>query len=198
MKDFLFKVFAVLVCMAGVCLVFWLLTQPPVSVPGVDAIATAFPMPGQESVMSKPTISASAIDRILGMHHSPAAGTGQALFAYGVESGIDPAYALAFFHHESSYGTTGVARFTHALGNIRCSAGYQCLQGFRAYVSWQAGYLDWYRLIRDTYVARWGLTTPATILPVYAPESRHNDVQAYIDAIRSRPAWKETPKVPGL
>jgi hypothetical protein len=185
MKSFLFKVFAVLVWIAGIYVVFLLPTQHLASVPGADIIATAFPMPGQESVMSKPTISASAINRVLALHHSPAAGTGVALFSYGVQYGIDPAYALAFFHHESRYGTTGVARFTHSLGNIRCSAGYQCLQGFRAYVSWQAGYLDWYRLIRDTYVARWGLTTPATILPVYAPESRHNDVQAYIDAVAS-------------
>ena len=185
MKAFLFKVFAVLVWIAGVYLVFLLLTQPPASVFNADAIATTFPMPGQESVMSKPTISARAIDRILGMHHSPAAGTGQALYAYGVTYGIDPVYALAFFHHESNYGTTGVARFTHALGNIKCSVGYQCLEGFRVYATWQAGYLAWYRLIRDTYITRWGLTTPATILPVYAPESRHNNVQAYIDAVAS-------------
>ena len=183
MKAFLFKVFAVLVWIAGAYLAFLLLTHPPV--PGADTIASAFPMPGQESVMSKPTISASAINRILWMHHSPAAGTGQALYASGVAYGIDPVYALAFFHHESGYGTTGVARFTHSLGNIKCSAGYRCLEGFRAYLSWQAGYLDWYRLIRDTYVIRWGLTTPATILPVYAPADDHNDVQAYIDAVAS-------------
>jgi hypothetical protein len=35
-----------------------------------------------------------------------------------------------------------MARVTYSLGNIRCSAGYQCLGGYRAYDNWVAGYTD--------------------------------------------------------
>src|SRR6266550_1008754 len=87
------------------------------------------------------------VDKILSAANSKAAGTGQALYNLSVKYGIDDAYALAFFEHESVYGTTGVARATLSLGNIRCSEGYQCVEGYRAYSSWVAGYEDWYRLI---------------------------------------------------
>ena len=39
------------------------------------------------------------------------AGTGQALYDLSVQSQIDDAFALAFFQHESAFGTTGMARF---------------------------------------------------------------------------------------
>jgi len=131
------------------------------------------------SVVGLPTVSASLINHVLCSASSPACSTGAALYAYGIQYGIDPAYALAFFEHESSFGTTGVARVTRSLGNIRCTPGYACIDGFRAYATWQAGYLDWYRLIRSLYVNQWHLTTVEQIIPVYAPY----DPRAYISAV---------------
>src|SRR5207248_996056 len=79
-------------------------------------------------------------------------GTGQALYDLSLRYGIADEYALAFFLHESSFGTTGVARVTRSLGNIRCSDGYRCIDGYRAYLTWEAGYEDWYKLIKDGYL----------------------------------------------
>ena len=145
-----------------------------------------------DQLQRSPSISADFINLVLAAGHSPAAGTGEALYNLGVQYGIDPAYALAFFLHESSLGKTGVANATQSLGNIRCSNGYRCIDGFRAYQTWPDGYRDWYRLILYGYVqgqitiplAGHKCTTVEQIIPVYAPASDHNDEAAYIAAIR--------------
>jgi hypothetical protein len=148
------------------------------------------------SVEGPPTISATLINQVLAAAGSPASGTGQALSTLGVHYGIDPVYALAFFQHESRLGTSGVARATLSLGNIRCSAGYSCIQGFRAYSSWQAGYADWFQLIRNLYINQWGLRTVEQIIPVYAPASDHNDVDGYIAAIlKAVRTWREASQI---
>jgi flagellum-specific peptidoglycan hydrolase FlgJ len=145
---------------------------------------------GQDQLQGRPTIEASFINRILATASSPAAGTGQAIYDLGVKYGIDPAYALAFFMHESSFGKTGVANATQSLGNIRCSAGYSCIDGFRAYPTWQDGYENWYSLIKYGYFTgqvsrKCPCITVQQIIPVYAPASDHNDERAYIAAIRN-------------
>jgi hypothetical protein len=151
------------------------------------------------TVTDPPTISAAFVDRVLSAYGSPAAGTGQALYDLGIQSGIDPVYALAFFLHEDSFGETGIGAANHSLGNIRCSAGYACQYGFRYYVTWAEGYQDWYNLILNGYV-RGQVTIPLAghvcstvdeIVPVYAPSSDHNNVVAYIAAItRAVDTWR--------
>jgi hypothetical protein len=142
-------------------------------------------------VMGSPTISAAFINRVLVAYGSPAAGTGQQLYDLGVQAGIDPVYALAFFLHEDSFGKTGIGAANHSLGNIRCSAGYACRDGFRSYASWADGYRDWYALILDGYVrgqvtesiVGHDCTTVGQVVPVYAPSSDHNNVAGYIAAV---------------
>ncbi|HEY6406513.1 MAG TPA: glucosaminidase domain-containing protein [Ktedonobacteraceae bacterium] len=152
------------------------------------------------NVTGPPTISADFIDRVLSAYGSPAAGTGQALYDFGVESGIDPVYALAFFLHEDSFGETGIGAVNHSLGNIRCSDGYTCQDGFRSYATWADGYQDWYALILNGYVkgqitdaiVGHPCTTIDEIVPVYAPSSDHNNVSAYIAAIeRAVTTWRK-------
>ncbi|HEY3994094.1 MAG TPA: hypothetical protein VGM01_14600, partial [Ktedonobacteraceae bacterium] len=73
-------------------------------------IPSKTPLPkhvGPYSVLGKPTISVKQINAILATYHSPTAGMGQSLYDLGVQYGIDPVYALAFFMHESLFGTTG-------------------------------------------------------------------------------------------
>ncbi|HEY6408562.1 MAG TPA: hypothetical protein VIY29_13940, partial [Ktedonobacteraceae bacterium] len=138
-----------------------------------------------------PTVSATFINQVLAANHSPAAGTGQALFDDGVTYGIDPVFALAFFMHESSFGTTGVALYTLSLGNLRCIPMYHCIDGFSAFPTWEAGFNAWYSLIRDVYVDTWHLSTVEQIIPVYAPASDHNNVTGYINAVeRAVDAWR--------
>ena len=146
----------------------------------------------QTSVVGRPSLSPAFVNQILQAAHSPAQGTGQALYDLSVRSGINDAYALAFFKHESRYGTTGIAQATLSLGNVRCSSGYRCIGGYRAYDSWQAGYADWYALILTLYIRQWHLTTPAQIIPVYAPASDNNDPPAYIaDVNESVSVWNK-------
>jgi hypothetical protein len=126
-----------------------------------------------------PSLSAAQIDAILAEYHSPAGGLGPVLYDLGVQYGIDPAFAVAFFVVESAAGTRGVARTTHSLGNIRCTPGYACQAGYRAYATWADGARDWFVLIRSLYLDTWDLHTPAAILPRYAPPGDGNDPSAY-------------------
>jgi len=145
-----------------------------------------------QQVDRPPSVDAALIDTVLAEYSSPAAGSGRAFYELGQRYGIDPAFALAFFVVESQCGTRGVARFTHSIGNIRCSAGYNCYEGYRAYGNWAEGLEDWYRLIRALYVDAWGLHTPAAILSRYAPFGDNNDPAAYAASVESLVAgWRQ-------
>ena len=172
----------------GLCLIailYGLLNMwhdPKSEVNAVASITNRVTQLAHQSVEGKPSLSAAFVDKVLAAANSRAAGTGQALYDLSKKYGIDDAYALAFFQHESTFGTGGVARATLSLGNIRCSDGYQCIEGYRAYSSWIAGYEDWYRLIRTLYISQWHLSTVEQIVPKYAPSSE-NDVAGYIAAV---------------
>ncbi len=158
---------------------------------------------GSYNVIGKPTITANFINQVLSMYGSPAAGSGQALYNLGVAYGIDPAFALAFFQHESSFGKFGEANATRSLGNLRCipnaacvdTSGQTCQPGescYASFPSWAAGFEAWYRLLRDLYVTTWHLTTVEQIIPRYAPTADHNDEAAYIASIEhSIDTWRE-------
>ena len=107
------------------------------------------------------------------------------LYDDGVKYNIDPAFALAFFMQESTFGTQGVAQVTHSLGNIRATAGYPNYDGYRLYHSWEDGFTDWYRLIANLYIGQLGLSTVDQIIPVYAPNSDNNDESVYIQNVKS-------------
>lgn len=136
------------------------------------------------SVLGSPSLSAQQIDSILSRAGSPAVGTGQTFYNDSLTYGIDDAYALAFFHHESGFGTSGAATRTLSMGNINCTSGYTCIGRFRAYESWSQGIDDWYRLIKDVYVSQ-GLTTVNQIVYKYAPSSDGNDPDSYVNAVQS-------------
>jgi hypothetical protein len=153
------------------------------SQPQPSAIAIP-PSSGPYSVLGKPTISADFINRVLASYNSPATGKGQTLYDMGVRYGIDPAFALAFFMHESSFGTQGEARVSLSLGNLRCIPNYKCQDGYAWFSSWDDGFQAWYELIRNLYVSQWGLTTVSQIIPKYAPTSDNNDEAAYIAALK--------------
>jgi len=154
-------------------------------------IAAKTPLPtnsGPYSVLGKPTISAAFINQVLASYNSPTAGMGQDLYDLGVKYGIDPVYPLAFFMHESLFGTTGEARATLSLGNERCIPDRPCIDqnrgGYAKMNSWQDGFEQWYKLIRNLYVAQWGRVTVDQIIPKYAPNSDGNDEAAYIAALK--------------
>jgi len=143
---------------------------------------------GPYSVLGKPTISAAFINQVLASYNSPAAGKGQALYDLGVKYGIDPTFALAFFQHESTFGTAGEARTTMSLGNLRCIPNRPCVDqdrgGYAQMKSWEDGFEIWYQLIRNYYIASRGLVTVEQIIPVYAPTADNNNEQGYINALK--------------
>ncbi len=144
--------------------------------------------PGPYSVLGKPTISVKLINTVLTSYHSPTAGMGQSLYDLGVKYGIDPVYALAFFMHESLFGTTGEARVTLSLGNERCIPDRECIDqdrgGYAKMNSWEDGFEHWYKLIRNLYVAQWGRVTVDQIIPKYAPNSDGNNEKQYIATLK--------------
>lgn len=142
------------------------------------------PQSGPYAVLGKPTVSADFINHVLSAYHSPAAGKGQALYDLGVKYGIDPAFALAFFMHESTFGTKGEATGSLSLGNIRCIPNFRCRDNFAWFDTWEDGFQEWYKLMRNLYVAQWGLTTVDQIIPTYAPAADHNDESAYINSLK--------------
>jgi hypothetical protein len=146
------------------------------------------PHTGPYSVLGKPTISADFINQVLASYNSPAAGKGQALYDLGVKYGIDPVFALAFFMHESLFGTTGEARATLSLGNLRCIPTRPCIDqnrgGYTQMYSWVDGFEQFYKLIRNLYVAQWGRVTVDQIIPKYAPNSDGNNEQEYIATLK--------------
>jgi Mannosyl-glycoprotein endo-beta-N-acetylglucosaminidase len=162
-------------------------------------IASAHVPAGEHSVLGDPSISAAAIDTILSKYGSPAAGTGQTWIKLGQQYGIDPAYAVAFFIHESSAGTSpGWAGMkpdgstTHNVGNIICAGYATCYNRFRDYTSWDEGIADWYKLISQEYVSGRGAASVEQIIPIYAPASDNNDVPGYISVVVSMvEGWRQ-------
>jgi hypothetical protein len=140
---------------------------------------------GSYSLVGGPSTSVAQIELVLQKYGSPAVGLGHKLYDLGVQYGIDPAYALAFFVHESGCGTQGVARTTKSLGNIRWTEGWDNFSGYRKYESWEQGMEDWYKLITDLYINGWGLRTVDAIIPVYAPSGDNNSPPAYIASVKS-------------
>jgi hypothetical protein len=147
--------------------------------------------PGESSVVGPPTITAEDIEAVLASYGSPAVGTGRAWVELGLRYKIDPAYAVAFFIHESSAGTNGGwagikpdGSTTHNVGNIICAGYPTCFNRFRDYPNWEAGIEDWYKLIAVEYIDGRGTHTVEQIIPIYAP-SFENNVPAYVDAVNS-------------
>jgi hypothetical protein len=153
--------------------------------------------PGQNSVVGPPSIDANAIEAILASYGSPAAGTGATWVALGREFGIDPAYAVAFFIHESSAGTAAGwagnkpdGTTTHNVGNIICAGYPTCFGRFRDYPNWETGIRDWYKLIKVEYIEGRGAHTVEQIIPIYAP-SFENNVPAYVNVVNGLVAdWR--------
>ena len=192
--------------MAGAALLIWMMmpdrgrtvisTAPGLSATfsplgGVQVAAALAAAEVGLNVLGPPTISVEQIERVLAEYNSPAVGHGQEIYDLGVQYGINPAIALAFFVMESSAGSNpnwagwkAPGATTHNIGNIECTPGFRCHGRWREYDSWADGIADWYRLIRDLYVLGWGRTTVEQIIPAYAP-SHENDVEAFTNVIRA-------------
>lgn len=142
---------------------------------------------GSSSITRQPSITPDFINKMLCTHGNPqTCGTGQTLYNGGVQYGIDPVFALAFFWHESNFGTKGEAQYSKSLGNLRCIDNEaSCTDGYAWFNSWEDGYTAWYDLIANLYIKQWGLCTIDVIIPKYAPAADNNNEQAYISNLKS-------------
>ena len=150
--------------------------------------------PSPYLITQAPTVTASQIDAVLAYHHSPAVGSGQSIYALGVKYGIDPAYIVITFQHESSFGLNGEAAKTFSPGNLRCIANAACVNTedqpcqanqscYASFPSWSAGFEALYQLLASNLYVGDGLITPELIIPRFAPQSDNNNEVAYIQAL---------------
>ncbi len=141
-------------------------------------------MPDSLLFVHSPRMSAESFARVLFRNASPAAGSATELYAIIASYNLDPAVALAFFAHESTYGRFGVANRSRNWGNLRRGArAYKVESGFGFYHAWADSLRDWCELISSRYVGR-GLVTIEQAIPVYAPSSDGNAPARYIAFVR--------------
>jgi Mannosyl-glycoprotein endo-beta-N-acetylglucosaminidase len=156
--------------------------------PGDVAQASAS---GDLSLTGQPTITVAFINQVLADHGSPAQGLGQVFYDEGLSHNIDPAFALAFYKHESNYGLKGEARSSLSIGNLRCLTNYPCQDNFAWFPSWTEGIKAWYRLISGPLYVGSGLTTVSAVLGRYAPPTDSNDDTAYVqDIVQTVQTWR--------
>jgi murein DD-endopeptidase MepM/ murein hydrolase activator NlpD len=145
------------------------------------------------AVVAPPSITVEGIEIILARYHSPAQGLGPVFYQLGVQYGIDPVYALAFFAHESHAGTRGLAPTLHSIGMLRAAPGAPQPQGYRAYETWEAGIQDWYQTMRTEYVGDQGLTQAAAIASRYGGPDDPQDLASFAGNIqRLVDSWNGT------
>ena len=151
------------------------------------------------SFLSQPRLSPAFIDKVLSAYHSPAAGLGQQIYNLGQQYGVNSDLLLGIYGHESLFGTTGEARKSRSVGNLRClDSSYapyhpSCADGYAQFPTWFDGIGAFYRLLKVGYlngvvttpIVGHRCTTLAQVIPVWAPVSDGNDPIAYINDVLS-------------
>jgi hypothetical protein len=156
-------------------------------------------LPTDLAFIALPRISVGLFARILTRANSPVAPHASALATIPDGYNLDRALALAFFHHESTYGTHGIAKKSLNWGNLRSGTrAYKTESGFGFYHTWQDSLQDWCQLIKVRYIGR-GLFTVRQVLKVYAPSSDGNNPVRYADQVCADVArWIQEDRLPTI
>jgi len=161
---------------------------------------TGGPVDWNTPVTGSSQISAARVDEVLTTMGSPAArqGQGQYCLELAARYGLACEAWLAFFKHESNYGTDPNwdpdARKGLNSGNIICAGYKSCYGRWRAYSTWEEGMEDWFQLISKEYVQGRGKSGVHDILQVYAP-AFENNVDAYAaDVVGHIACWRDPSK----
>ncbi|HLW01716.1 MAG TPA: hypothetical protein VKT82_23870 [Ktedonobacterales bacterium] len=160
----------------------------------VPAPPTPTPVPAKpaaDSIFQHPTISVVEVSRVLQSVNSPILPYAGDVYAYGIQYGIDPVFALAFWMKESREASDGsVAAVDHNPGYTE-GLGTDTRVGRWAYwATWPEGIAGWYRYMRVFFIDGLGLTTVESILPIYAP-STENNTSGYIAFVLQKVAdWR--------
>lgn len=151
-----------------------------------------------------PRITKDRFVQILRDANSPATPEAAAAYDVIVQTGVDPAFMLAIFHHESNYGHLGICAVynTKSPGNTRSTRTgvgtvIQTEKGpFVRYPSWVEGFRDAaFRLVDPSFVyVQEGRTTIRRIIERWAPAEDNNNPNNYTNAvIRDMTAWEVPP-----
>jgi len=172
--------------------------------PASTATSAALSLNQNISFVSQPRLSPAFLNQVLAAYHSPAAGLGQQIYDLGRHYDINSDLLLAIFGHESLFGTTGEARVSRSIGNLRCLdssyAPYHpgCSDGYAQFPTWLDGVGASDRLLRVGYVdgavtipiTGHRCTTLAQVIPVWAPAADGNNPGAYIrDVLAFLQTW---------
>ena len=166
-------------------------------------------MLGRQVIDVAPDMTELAFIGVLKAAGSPALSSAHAVYQYCVKRRVSPAFLLALFRHESTFGTKGTATVTHSWGNtrlpahggvgvVRMTTPTEARSGsFPVFRDWiDGGIATVARLVE--YPAYQGKTTVQEIVPTWAPSSDGNNPAGYVAAVlASMDTWTQTPPEAG-
>jgi hypothetical protein len=154
------------------------------------------------NVRTAPTISEAHAESILcGAPHGNfnCRQLANQIYADGVQYRINPAFILAVFKEESSFGSTGMARYTLDVPNMICikpadwNAGitFTCLNGFTKTRTWGDSVILYCRLLNGKIYQ--GRDDVKDIIQIATP-STNNPTNRYIaDVEQNMTTWQNEP-----
>jgi hypothetical protein len=147
--------------------------------------------PPASLIARSPTISVVEIERVLERVNSPILPYAGDVYASGIQYGIDPVFALAFWMKESREASDGsVAATYHNPGYTQGLASDTRCGRWACWPTWPEGIAGWFHYMRIFFVNR-GIKTVEAILPIYAPSSDGNNTLGYIDFVNHQVAiWR--------
>ncbi len=136
--------------------------------------------PPDNLLARSPSISIVEVGRVLERVGSPILPYAGDVYAYGLQYGIDPVFALAFWMKESGIASDGSAAATyHNPGWTQGLATDPHCGRWACWPTWPEGIAGWFRYMRVFFIDR-GIDTVEAILPIYAPSSDGNNTSGYI------------------
>lgn len=147
--------------------------------------------PPDDDIARGPSISVVEIARVLQSVNSPILPYSGDVYAYGIQYGIDPAFALAFWMKESREASDGsVAATYHNPGYTEGLTNDPRCGRWACWPTWPEGIAGWFHYMRVFFVDR-GIRTVEAILPIYAPSSDGNNTYGYITFVLQHvAAWR--------
>jgi|GEM_PF-1992190 len=148
------------------------------------------PPPPTGLIARSPTVTIPEIERVLGRVNSPILPYAGDVYAYGLQYGIDPVFALAFWMKESREASDGsVAAVDHNPGYTEGLASDQRCGRWACWPTWPEGIAGWFHYMRVFFVNR-GLDTVEQILPIYAPSSENNTSGYIVFVLHWAAVWR--------
>jgi hypothetical protein len=143
-----------------------------------------------DDIARSPTITVTEIDRVLQSVNSPMIPYSYNIYVAGIQYGIDPVFALAFWMKESREASDGsVAAPDHNPGYTEGLATDPRCGRWACWPTWPEGIAGWFHYMRVFFVDR-GIRTVEDILPIYAPSSENNTSGYIVFVLQHVATWR--------